>query len=177
MKTSHHQDFIYTGELRGTPLGDFRLAVSTLGLVAVEWASAAAEFDARLARLKLPIEFNQKRIVPYAREIKEFLHGKRLTFTNPIDWTHFTDFQRAALQAVCRVPYGETRTYADIAKAIKHPNAYRAIGAANGMNPMPIVIPCHRLIGTDGKLHGYGGGEGLPTKQWLLDFERQNSLS
>jgi len=176
MKTSQTDDTIYIGELHDTPLGDFRIAASTLGLVAVEWASASAEFNSRLARLKQPIEPNQKRIAAYAREIKEYLNRRRKTFTIPIDWTHFTDFQRTALKEVFRIPYGKTRTYADIAKAIKHPNAYRAVGAANGMNPMPIVIPCHRVLGTDGKLHGYGGGDGLPTKQWLLDFERQNSL-
>lgn len=169
MKTSISA--LYTGELNGTPLGDFRLAASDFGLVAVEWASAQPELDAYLARLKRPIQPNTKRIAPYARELREYLNGKRTTFTIPIDWSWFTPFQCEALQAVYRVPYGETRTYIDIAREINRPNAYRAVGAANAMNPMPIVIPCHRLIGTDGKLHGYGGGEGLPTKEWLLKME------
>jgi len=162
---------IYIGELNGTPLGDFRLAASDLGLVVIEWASALPEFDARLARLKRPIQTNQKKIAPYAKELHEYLKGKRSIFTMPIDWTSFTPFQREALQAVFRIPYGETRTYIDIAREINRPNAYRAVGAANAMNPMPIVVPCHRLIGTDGKLHGYGGGDGLPTKEWLLTME------
>jgi len=162
---------IYTGELNGTPLGDLRLAASDFGLVAVEWAEAQPEFDSYLARLKRPIQPNAKRIVPYAKELREYLNGKRTAFTIPIDWTHFTPFQCEALQAVFRVPYGETRTYIDIAREINRPNAYRAVGAANAMNPMPLVIPCHRLIGTDGKLHGYGGGDGLPTKEWLLKME------
>jgi len=106
-----------------------------------------------------------------AKELFEYLNGKRTAFTIPIDWTLFTSFQREALQAVYRIPYGETRTYIDIAREINRPNAYRAVGAANAMNPMPLVIPCHRVIGTDGKLHGYGGGEGLPTKEWLLKME------
>ena len=162
---------IYIGELNGTPLGDFRLAASDLGLVAVEWASAQPEFDSRLARLKRPIQPDQKKIAPYAKELHEYLNGKRSAFTMPIDWTSFTPFQREALQAVFRIPYGETRTYIDIAREINRPNAYRAVGAANAMNPMPIVVPCHRLIGMDGKLHGYGGGDGLPTKAWLLKME------
>ena len=162
---------IYTGELNGTSLGDFRLAVSDFGLVAVEWASAQPELDAYLARLQRPIEPNAKKIAPYARELREYLNGKRTAFTIPIDWTLFTPFQREALQAVFRIPYGETRTYIDIAREINRPNAYRAVGAANAMNPMPIIIPCHRVIGTDGKLHGYGGGDGLPTKEWLLKME------
>jgi len=162
---------VYVGELNGTPLGDFRIAVSDLGLIAIEWAGSQLEFDTRLLRLKRPIEINQKKIAPYAKELREYLTGKRTSFTIPIDWTHFTPFQREALQAVFRIPYGETRTYADIAKEIDRPHAYRAMGAANAMNPMPLVIPCHRVLGTDGKLHGYGGGEGLKTKEWLLKLE------
>jgi len=162
---------IFIGELNGTPLGDFRLAASDLGLLTIEWAAAQPEFDSYLTRLKRPIQPNQKRLAPYARELREYLNGKRTAFTIPIDWTFFTPFQREALQAVFRIPYGETRTYLDIAKEIDRPHAYRAMGAANAMNPMPIVIPCHRVLGTDGKFHGYGGGDGLPTKEWLLKLE------
>ena len=164
---------IYIGELNGTPLGDFRLAVSDFGLVVIEWVDSQLEFDSRfaLARLKRPLQPNQKKIAPYAKELREYLIGKRTAFTIPIDWTLFTPFQREALQAVFRIPYGETRTYIDIAREIDRPHAYRAVGSANAMNPMPIVVPCHRVIGTDGKLHGYGGGEGLKTKEWLLKME------
>jgi methylated-DNA-[protein]-cysteine S-methyltransferase len=162
---------IYIGDLNGTPLGDFRLATSDLGLVAIEWVDAQPEFDSYLARLQRPIQPNQKKIAPYAKELHEYLNHKRTAFTLPIDWTLFTPFQREALQAVFKIPYGETRTYADIAKQINRPLAYRAVGAANAMNPMPIVVPCHRVLGTDGKLHGYGGGDGLPTKEWLLKLE------
>ncbi len=162
---------IYIGELNGTPLGDLRLAASDFGLVAVEWTKSQPEFDIFLARLNRPIQPDPKRIKPYAKELSEYLNGKRTAFTIPIDWTIFTPFQREALQAVYRIPYGETRTYIDIAREINRPNAYRAVGAANAMNPMPLVIPCHRVIGVDGKLHGYGGGEGLPTKEWLLKME------
>ena len=161
----------YIGDLNGTQLGDFRFAASDWGLLAIEWASAQPEFDSYLARLKRPIQPNQKKIAPYAKELREYLNGKRTTFTIPVDWTPFTQFQREALQAVFRIPYGETRTYIDIAREINRPHAYRAVGAANAMNPMPIIVPCHRVIGMDGKLHGYGGGDGLPTKEWLLKLE------
>jgi methylated-DNA-[protein]-cysteine S-methyltransferase len=170
MKTQNSTP-IYIGQLNGTSLGDFRFAASDLGLIAVEWADAQLEFDAYLAHLKRPIQPNQKKINPYAKELREYLNSKRTTFTIPIDWSNFTPFQREALQAVFRIPYGETRTYIDIAKEIDRPHAYRAMGAANAMNPMPIIIPCHRVLGTDGKLHGYGGGDGLPTKEWLLKLE------
>jgi len=162
---------IYIGELNGTPLGDLRLAASDFGLVAVEWTESQPEFDAFLERLNRPIIPNERRIKPYAKELAEYLEGNRQAFTIPIDWTIFRPFQREALQAVFRIPYGETRTYAEIAAQINRPLAWRAVGRANATNPMPLVIPCHRVIGTDGKLHGYGGGEGLPTKEWLLRME------
>jgi methylated-DNA-[protein]-cysteine S-methyltransferase len=163
---------IYLGELNGTPLGDFRLAASNLGLVAVEWADSQPELIAYLLhRLKATVEGNQRRIQPYARELGEYLRGKRRAFNFAIDWSTLRPFQREALKVVYEIPYGETRTYADIAAQIQRPHAYRAVGRANATNPMPLVIPCHRVIGRDGKLHGYGGGEGLPTKEWLLKME------
>jgi O-6-methylguanine DNA methyltransferase len=162
---------LYIGELNETLVGDLRLATSDLGLVAVEWADSQPQFDSYLQRLKRPIQPNAKKIAPYARELREYLSGKRVAFTIPIDWSLFRSFQREALQAVFRIPYGETCTYHDIAIEIGRPNASRAVGRANATNPMPIVIPCHRVIGRDGKLHGYGGGEGLKTKEWLLRLE------
>jgi methylated-DNA-[protein]-cysteine S-methyltransferase len=162
---------LYIGELNGTSLGDLRLAASDLGLVAVEWADSQLQFNSYLRKLNRPIEPNPKKIAPYARELREYLSGKRSAFTIPIDWSLFRPFQREALQVVFRIPYGETCTYHDIAIEIGRPNASRAVGRANATNPMPIVIPCHRVIGRDGKLHGYGGGEGLKTKEWLLRME------
>jgi methylated-DNA-[protein]-cysteine S-methyltransferase len=162
---------LYIGDLNGTPIGDLRLAASDLGLVTVEWADSQLQFDAYLQRLKRPIQPDAKKIAPYAKELREYLSGKRSSFTIPIDWSLFRSFQREALQAVFRIPYGETCTYHDIAIEIGRPNASRAVGRANATNPMPIVIPCHRVIGRDGKLHGYGGGEGLKTKEWLLRLE------
>ena len=156
---------IHFGELNDTPVGDLRLAVSDQGLIAVEWATTQPDFDSYL----LPFEADV--ITPYAEELREYLEGKRHEFTFPIHWAIFRPFQRDALQAVFKIPYGETRTYSEIAMEINRPRAYRAVGRANATNPMPIVIPCHRLIGTDGKLHGYGGGEGLKTKEWLLKME------
>src|SRR5919112_6629060 len=106
---------IYIGELNGTPLGDIRLAASDLGLVAVEWADSQLHFDSFLQRLNRPIQPNPKKIVPYIKELREYLEGSRTAFTIPIDWSLFRPFQREALQAVFRIPYGETATYRDIA--------------------------------------------------------------
>jgi methylated-DNA-[protein]-cysteine S-methyltransferase len=162
---------IYLGELNNTPLGDLRLAASDYGLVAVEWADSQGDLFAYLFRLKRTLEQNQRMIHVYARELGEYLKGKRRDFTFAIDWSTLKPFQLKTLKAVCDIPYGETQTYADIAMRIGHTNAYRAVGRANATNPLPLVIPCHRVIGKDGKLHGYGGGEGLPTKEWLLKLE------
>ena len=156
---------IHFGELNDTPVGDLRLAVSDEGLIAVEWANTQLDFDSYLR----PFEPNL--VALYVEELRAYLEGKRREFSFPINWTIFRPFQREALQAVFKIPYGETRTYSDIALEIHRPRAYRAVGRANATNPMPIVVPCHRLIGTDGKLHGYGGGEGLKTKEWLLRLE------
>ena len=81
-----------------------------------------------------------------------------------------TPFQLSVWKALLKIPYAETRTYGEIARALKQPRAARAVGLANGSNPLPIVIPCHRVIGSNGKLTGYGGG--LPIKQQLLALER-----
>ena len=156
---------IYIGELNGTTVGDLRLAASDRGLVAVEWARPQPDFDSYL------LHSDPDAVAPYVNELREYFAGARYEFRFPIDWSIFRPFQREALQRVFRIPYGETRTYMDIAIEMDRPRAYRAVGRANATNPMPIVIPCHRLIGTDGKLHGYGGGEGLKTKEWLLRME------
>ena len=97
---------IYVGELNNTRLGDLRLAASDLGLVAVEWADSQVHFDSYLQKLKRPIQPNAKKIAPYAKELREYLNGKRTAFTIPIDWSLFRPFQRDALQAVYRIPYG-----------------------------------------------------------------------
>ena len=161
----YHAFPIHFGELNGTPVGDLRIVVSQRGLIAVEWANRQPDFDSYLR------PFDMDTVAPYVDELREYLEGQRREFTFRINWDIFRPFQKEALQAVFRIPYGETRTYSEIAAEIQRPRAYRAVGRANATNPMPIVIPCHRLIGVDGKLHGYGGGEGLKTKEWLLKME------
>ena len=165
---------IYLGLLNNSPVGDLRVAVSTRGLVAVEWRAAQTQLDAYLARFCASVEANQKAVQPYAKEILEYLKGRRRKFEFKIDWETLQPFQLKALKAVYAVPYGRVRTYAQIAAKIGRPNACRAVGRANATNPMPLVVPCHRIIGADGKLHGYGGGDGLPTKEWLLKMEQES---
>jgi len=101
-------------------------------------------------------------------EMQRYFAGERVQFTCPLD-LRGTPFQLLVWEQLCRIPYGETRTYGEIALAIGRPTASRAVGAANGANPIPVIVPCHRVIGSDGSLTGYAGG--LANKSWLLSLE------
>ena len=163
---------LYIGQLTGTPLGDLWLAVTENGLAAIEWAKSEAEFAAYLTkRFKRPVQPEAGRIAQAADELQEYLKGERRQFSILIDWSLLRPFQQQALKLTFAIPYGETRSYGELAAQIGNPRAARAVGRAEATNPMPLVIPCHRVIGSDGKLHGYGGGEGLKTKEWLLKME------
>lgn len=108
------------------------------------------------------------------RQLREYFQGKRTDFDLHLH-PKGTPFQQAVWQALLKIPYGQTRSYGDIARAVGRPTAVRAVGLANGRNPLPIVVPCHRVIGADGNLVGYGGG--LHVKQALLDREREVSAA
>jgi methylated-DNA-[protein]-cysteine S-methyltransferase len=165
-------DKLYIGQTGKTILGKFWLAVSDLGLVSVEWGQTRAEFDAYLSRrFKRTVEYAPEYVDQAASQLTEYLSGQRQVFTLVVDWTVLRSFQQSVLQATCRIPYGETRTYKEIAASHGNPRAARAVGRAEATNPMPLVIPCHRVIGMDGKLHGYGMAEGIKTKAWLLKLE------
>ena len=105
-----------------------------------------------------------------ARQLLEYFNGDRRVFDLPL-CMRGTPFQLAIWNALCGIPYGETRTYADIAAAVGNPKACRAVGMANNRNPISIIIPCHRVIGKDGSLTGYGGG--LGRKEYLLSLEQR----
>jgi O-6-methylguanine DNA methyltransferase len=163
---------LYFGETVETPIGKLWLAVSDLGLVAVECDLTQAEFEAYLVkRFKQRVQPAQSRVLEAASQIEKYLSGIQRLFTLQIDWTVLRPFQLAVLQATRDIPYGETRTYKEIAERIGKPGAARAVGRAEATNPMPLVLPCHRVIGVDGKLHGYGLAEGVKTKEWLLKME------
>jgi len=105
-----------------------------------------------------------------AEQLRRYLAGQRVRFHMPLDLSGVAPFQRRVLEVVARIPYGETRTYSWVAQQIGQPRAYRAVGQALGANPLPIMIPCHRVVGSDGSLCGYAGG--LEMKRWLLQLER-----
>ena len=104
-----------------------------------------------------------------ARQLTEYFAGTRKEFDLKLDYGNAPEFHKEVWKMVRLIPYGRTRTYADIAEIIEHHNAFRAVGHANGMNPLPVVVPCHRVIGTDGSLNGYFYG--LEMKRWLLSHE------
>ena len=101
-------------------------------------------------------------------QLSEYFSGKRQTFDIPLNLKG-TEFQLAVWNELLRIPYGDTITYAELARRIGRPSAIRAVGAANGANPIPVIVPCHRVIGSNGTLTGYGGG--IERKQWLLALE------
>ncbi|MDX2233100.1 MAG: methylated-DNA--[protein]-cysteine S-methyltransferase [Hyphomonadaceae bacterium] len=110
------------------------------------------------------------RVIDAARkQLDSYFTGRRASFDLPLKPTG-TAFQTRVWAALTKIPYGETRSYGAVAAAIGAPKAVRAVGAANGRNPIPIIIPCHRVIGADGALTGFGGG--VARKEWLLDLER-----
>ncbi len=113
-------------------------------------------------------EVTNTAILCCAEQLNEYFNNTRTTFNVPLD-TKGTAFQQSVWQALLNVPYGKTNTYGDIATALSNPKAVRAVGAANGKNPISIIVPCHRIIGANSKLTGYAGG--LERKSWLLKHE------
>ncbi len=154
-------------------LGRVWAASSKRGLVAIDFGITREQFVAAiLRRTKREPTYAPRRLRKVTRQVREYLAGKRHHFDLSVDWsTVASSFQRRALRAVFSIPYGQTRTYGQIARQIGHPRASRAVGRCNATNPMPLVIPCHRVVGADGKLRGYGGAGGLHTKAWLIRME------
>jgi methylated-DNA-[protein]-cysteine S-methyltransferase len=113
-------------------------------------------------------------LAPVATQLEEYFRGERRDFDLELEPAG-TEFQRAVWSLVLEIPFGRTATYGDIARRLGRPDATRAVGAANGKNPLPIVIPCHRVIGQDGSLTGFGGG--MRNKRWLLEHEGAASVA
>lgn len=150
-----------------SPIGQLTLVATDRGLAHVLFDGQAPD-DVGLPN-DLPEADDDPTLEAAAAQLSEYFAGQRKGFDLPLDISG-TEFQRAAWRALADVPYGETRSYAQQAAAIGRPGAFRAVGSANGKNPVPIVVPCHRIVGADGSLTGFGGGLGV--KQRLLDHER-----
>lgn len=141
-----------------TPLGDLTVSEDDGAIVALDWGRGRDQEETPLLRR--------------ARDqLQDYFDDTRTEFDLPLA-PHGTEFQRKVWAALCTIPAGETRSYLDIARQVGC-RAPRAIGQANGANPIPILIPCHRVVAADGSLGGYSGGEGEATKRYLLDLERR----
>ena len=153
-----------------SPVGELTLVATDIGLRAVLWPNDEPK------RVRLPfriIEASGNAILRRtADQLREYFAGERTAFDLPLD-LHGTEFQKLAWRSLASIPYGQTATYGEQAKRIGRPKAVRAIGAANGRNPVSIVLPCHRVVGADGSLTGFAGG--LDAKRRLLEMEVQYS--
>lgn len=153
----------YVSKRMQSPVGELKLVASDDGLAAVLW-----END-KPGRVSLVAEDGDHPVLLEAeRQLCEYFSGRRRSFDLVLDFAG-TDFQKKVWAALLTIPFGETRTYGQIACQIGSPNAVRAVGAANGRNPISIVAPCHRVIGASGGLTGFAGG--LDRKEYLLDLE------
>lgn len=159
-----------------SPVGPLFLAASNHGLVALEFdvrlpgqqSIRPNPRDLRAERNGFKFELSATAMETCVQQMTEYFAGHRREFSFPLD-LRGTDFQIACWRALLKIPYGETRTYADIARAVGSPQGFRAVGMANNRNPVAIVVPCHRVIASDGTLCGYGGG--LDIKRKLLQLE------
>jgi methylated-DNA-[protein]-cysteine S-methyltransferase len=153
-----------------SPVGALTLVASDKGLAAILWEND----DPRRVPLTIVGEdASHPVLVETERQLREYFAGTRSCFSLPLDFAG-TEFQQRVWRALLAIPFGETRSYAQIAREIGNPSAVRAVGAANGRNPISIVVPCHRVIGSDGALTGFAGG--LDAKTWLLALERGASM-
>lgn len=158
-------------------VGRVFLAVGERGVLAVSFDRAEPTFQARLRRAGLQPVASPERVASAAAQMRDYLEGRRERFDLPLDLRALSDFQRRVLLAAAEIPRGQVRTYGGLAARIGRPRAARAVGRALGSNPIPIILPCHRVLASDGGLGGYSGGRGVETKRRLLSLEGALPLS
>lgn len=172
-----HQTEIFYGET-DSPIGLLTIYAAPSGILKIEFGSFKdtaphVTLWAKKHHIKGEFVFNRSAVRAAVQQLDEYFRGRRFHFDLPLVLKG-TVFQKTVWKELMNIPYGETRTYRDIARAIKAPKAVRAVGSANNKNPLPIIIPCHRVIGSNGALVGYGGG--LQKKEILLDLEKSNRM-
>ncbi|MBM2805784.1 MAG: methylated-DNA/protein-cysteinemethyltransferase [Deltaproteobacteria bacterium] len=163
------QRIIYWGEIT-TPLGPLFAAVSDRGVCAVEFGRRKPKFST-LSKIPARLAKNARAVAPVMAQLREYFTGQRSHFDLPVDLSSLTPFQLKVLTVTRQIPTGQTWSYQRVAQTMGRPKSSRAVGQALGRNPIPIVIPCHRVIASDGSLGGYSGGSGLKAKRWLLQHE------
>jgi methylated-DNA-[protein]-cysteine S-methyltransferase len=149
-----------------SPVGELKLVASDKGLVAILWENDSPR---RVRLTELVANEKHPVLIETERQLDEYFAGKRKAFSVALDMRG-TRFQQDVWAALLAIPFGETRSYGQLAKQLGNPRASRAVGAANGKNPVSIIVPCHRVIGSSGKLTGFAGG--LDTKAHLLNLEK-----
>jgi methylated-DNA-[protein]-cysteine S-methyltransferase len=165
MKTTKNKQTTYSYKTMKSPVGPLKLVASQRGLAAILWEND----DPKRVRLAPLVEDkNHPVLLEAERQLNDYFAGKLKKFSLRFDFAG-TEFQKEVWRALADIPFGETRSYGDIARQIGRPKAVRAVGAANGRNPISIIVPCHRVIGSNGKLTGFAGG--LETKAFLLKAE------
>jgi methylated-DNA-[protein]-cysteine S-methyltransferase len=164
----HLLDVAY--DLVDTPVGELLVAATERGLCRIVYDASAEQEVERLARaFGVRVLRSAKPLDGARRELDEYFDGKRRRFDLPVDVAMLTDFNRRVLGELARVPYGHVVTYGELAARAARPQAARAVGTVMNRNPLPIVLPCHRIVGANGSLTGYGGG--LHVKRALLELE------
>lgn len=151
-----------------SPVGELMILASTEGLQCILWDVERRDKEA-IKRFKN--SSNNKIIIKVKKQLSEYFSGKRKTFDLPLIMEG-TEFQKQAWQQLCKIPYGQTISYGEQAKRVGDKNKARAVGMANGKNPIPIIVPCHRVIGSNGTLTGFAGG--VDRKAILLDLEKRH---
>ena len=160
---------IQWGEM-SSPLGPLFAAVSPQGLCALDFGRQEVDFLKRFDR-RARLEKSPKAVQRVMAQLREYFAGDRFDFSLPVDLAKLTPFQRRVLAMTCRIAPGQVWTYRRVAEKLGRPHSSRPVGQALARNPVPIVIPCHRVIASNGSLRGYSGGSGLEAKRWLLRLE------
>jgi methylated-DNA-[protein]-cysteine S-methyltransferase len=155
----------YVFKKAASPVGELTLVASERGLVAILWEN---DDPGRVRLAALAEQGDHPVLIEAQAQLADYFAGRRRSFDLPLDFQG-TDFQKQVWAALLAIPFGETRSYGDLARAVGKPTAFRAVGAANGRNPISIVAPCHRVIGANGALTGFAGG--LEAKRYLLRHE------
>jgi methylated-DNA-[protein]-cysteine S-methyltransferase len=150
-----------------SPIGELVLIADDIGLTQLHRQALG-----RPVTIKAEWQRDDTGLKAASTQLAEYFAGDRTRFTMPLS-LRGSSFQKQVWAALLEIPYGETASYGQIAARVGHPTGARAVGLANGQNPLPIIVPCHRVIGADGSLVGYGGG--LPAKQFLLSLEASHS--
>ena len=156
-------------KLIDSPVGKLKLVASDKGLVAILWEN---DKPSRVRLSELVEDEKHPVLAKTEQQLGEYFAGRRKTFSVSLDMRG-TPFQKNVWEALLAIPFGETKSYGQLAKQLGNPRATRAVGAANGRNPISIIVPCHRVIGSSGKLTGFAGG--LETKAHLLDLEERGT--